>query len=113
MQTLINIGKIYFQYFVDKKLEEVCELFAPKGVVKTSRMGTSPYRDFYVKTMPLVDDLQFQRLNVYGNMEDQSVLIHFQFEEKDEAGESKTVQGIDILKFDEDEKITSLEVIHR
>jgi hypothetical protein len=61
----------------------------------------------------MISQLSFSTLGVYTSETTRNVIIHFSFEAPNEAGTTDRTEAIDLIEFDEDNKIIKISVLPR
>lgn len=110
MQELIKIGHTYFNHFLKGEFSELIDLFSEDGIVEMNGIKTA--REFYAETAEFVSNIKFELQEIYGSKKSGSIAIHFLFDQPQEDGTKKTLNGVDIVEFDSNNKIQKLTVIH-
>ena len=106
-----TIARKYFEAFHAGRLDEVFSYFAENGVVK---YGTEPEKlakDFFPETKELIAGITFTTHGIYDSEQTNNVIIHFSFTMPTEGGEFSTMEAIDIIEFDENDRIACVKVI--
>ncbi len=110
MQELIKIGHTYFDHFLKGEISELIDLFSEDGIVDMN--GVKSARDFFAETAEFVTNMKIELQEIYGSKKSGSIAIHFLFDLTQDDGSKKTLNGVDIVEFDSNNKIQKLTVIH-
>lgn len=106
-----EIAKKYFEAFHEGKIEEVLGYFSEDGVVQYGTEVEKKATDFFPETKEMIAQIKFDTHGVYTSPETKNVIIHFSYEMPNEEGKMNTVEAIDVIAFDETNKISSVKVI--
>lgn len=105
------IARKYFDAFHAGRIDEIHTYFTEHGTV---RYGKEPERratDFFAETRELIASIKFNTHGVYSSDSTNNVLIHFSFSMPDESGGVIDVEAVDIIAFDDSNKIENIRVI--
>lgn len=102
----------YFTAFHDGNLEEVYIYLAENCVVQYGTQQPQPAKKFFEMSREMILALKFNTKGIYTSPETNKVLIDFSFTKTNaDGGDSKTVDAIDIIEFDNENKIFKISVI--
>ena len=105
------IAKKYFEAFHEGKLDEVFKYVAEDGIVKYSTEAERSAKDFFPETKDMILQIKFETHGIYTSENATNVLIHFSYTMPSEDGTPKTVEAVDIVEFNDENKIKKITVI--
>lgn len=111
MSDIKAIAADYFEAFHAGRLEEVLSYFAEDGTVAYGNEPDKAAGDFFPAAVDLVANLKFTTHGIYTSDTISNVIIHFSFQMPTEQAGMTTVDGIDIISFDDNNKIKQVRVI--
>ena len=104
-----KVATDYFEAFHHGKLEQVFGYFNKNGTVQYGLEDPVPATDFFPQSKDLIATLDFQTLGVYVAEDTDNVIIHFSFSPKTDP--TLITEAIDIISFDENDKVSKVKVI--
>lgn len=112
MPSKTEVSKQYIQFLESADLPALSNLFSEEGMVVSPIYGTLPAREFY---NILAKDTTQSKLTINGIFEEPAtgeIALYFQYDWTLQHGRQVTFDVVDILTFDEENKITSLKIIY-
>ncbi|MCK8479793.1 nuclear transport factor 2 family protein [Psychroserpens algicola] len=109
MENRINSAKEYFEAFHDGKLEKVFTYFNDKGTIQYGTEQPAPAEIFFPNSAELISTFNFKTHAIYSSKNSGNIIIHFSFHPKSDPND--ITEAIDIIEFDENDKITKILVI--
>ena len=110
--TKKQIAKQYILYLEKGEVSKILSLFSEKGMVNSPLYGTKNAVDFYVE---LANDTASSELHIKGIFEDENsnqLALYFQYIWTLANHKKVTFDVVDILQFDEQNKIKNLNIIY-
>jgi hypothetical protein len=107
-----KIAETYITHLANGELEQLLNLFAENGRVISPIYGNQAHRDFYRK---LFADTRSSGLTIKGIFEDASngnIALHFEYRWTLRNGSQVHFEVVDILEFNDDNKIELLTIIY-
>lgn len=107
-----DIAKAYIACLAKGDLQGLLALFAEHAIVISPVYGKKNYKDFYTQ---LFADTQNSELNIKGIFEDAEtgkIALHFDYGWTLRNGSKLNFEVVDILEFDQDNKITVFTIIY-
>jgi hypothetical protein len=112
MNTKNAIAQAYIRHLEAANLPAVVDLFSPEGIVISPIYGTLAAKAFYEL---LAKDTTESKLTIKGLFEEAdsgNLALYFQYDWTLQHGHQVTFDVVDILTFDQNNKITSLKIIY-
>lgn len=112
MHSKTEVSKQYIQFLESTDLPALSNLFSEEGMIVSPIYGTLPAREFY---NILAKDTTQSKLTINGIFEEPAtgdIALYFQYDWTLQHGRQVTFDVVDILTFDEENKITSLKIIY-
>ena len=112
MHSKTEVSKQYIQFLAAADLVPLLNLFSADGLVMSPIYGTLPAKEFYEI---LAKDTTQSRLTIKGIFEEPAsgeVALYFQYDWTLQHGRQVSFDVVDILTFDEENRITSLKIIY-
>jgi len=112
MKSKTEVSKQYIQFLAAADLTSLINLFSADGFVVSPIYGTLPAKEFYDM---LAKDTTQSKLTIKGIFEEPSsgnVALYFQYDWTLQHGRQVTFDVVDILTFDEENRITTLKIIY-
>lgn len=107
-----KIAKQYFESFHEGNLDRVFKYLAEDCTVKYKTEKPKMAKAFFENTKELIASLEFHEKGVYTSEQDSTVLIYFSFSTpKTNNNASKTIEAVDIIKFNQENQIKEIKVI--
>lgn len=110
--TRKQIAKAYISYLENGEIENVIHLFTTTGIVHSPIYGTKPARAFYTI---LAKDTSNSKLKTNGIFEDQDsnqLALYFNYTWTLKNDTIVSFDVVDIIYFNEENKITELKIIY-
>lgn len=107
-----TIAKSYIEHLSNGDLEQLLSLFAENGMVISPVYGKKNYRDFYTQ---LFADTNNSELSIKGIFEDATtgnIALHFIYQWTLRNDAKVDFEVVDILEFNENNKIKVLTIIY-
>jgi hypothetical protein len=107
-----TITKSYIEHLSNGDLEQVLNLFSENAVVISPVYGKRNYKDFYTE---LFADTNNSELEIKGIFEDAisgNIALHFNYGWTLKNNSQVYFEVVDILEFDESDKIMKLTIIY-
>ena len=112
MTKKLEIAKQYIDFLSAGKTDEIIGLFAENGTVTSPIYGEGLAEDFY-KT--LADDTLNSELKIkeiFENKLSGNLALYFEYIWTIKTGKMVTFDVVDIIEFDDNNKITALKIIY-
>ena len=107
-----KIAERYFEAFHEGDLDEVFKYLSKECTVQYGNQSASNAKEFFENTKDLIASLKFEQKGTYTSKDDRKVLIYFSFKTPKTANKpSKTVEAVDIIKFNSNNQIEKIQVI--
>lgn len=106
------IAKSYIEHLSNGNLEALLNLFTENGIVVSPLYGRKNHKDFYTQ---LFADTNNSELNIEGIFEDTitgNVALYFNYQWTLKNESQVDFKVVDILEFDDDNKIKLLTIIY-
>ena len=107
-----TIAKSYIDHLSNGDLPQLLDLFARDGIVISPIYGNKNYKDFYTE---LFADTNNSELHIKGIFEDAqtgNIALHFIYQWTLRNASEVNFEVVDILEFDEENKIKILTIIY-
>ncbi len=111
MNQRAQIAIKYFDAFHAGRIDEILNYFAKHGTVQFAKEPERKATDFFAETKELIASIKFTTHGVYASDSTNNVLIHFSFSMPDQSGGAVDVEAVDIIAFDDSNKIENIKVI--
>ena len=112
MESKEIVAKKYFTAFHHGKLDEVYSYLAKDCVVRYGDEEPKEAKAFFNDSAPLIATLSFETKGVYLSNYTNKVLIDFSFTVPEQNGKpATTTNAIDIIEFDDKNRITMIRVL--
>ncbi len=108
----ISIAKSYIKHLSNGDLEQLLSLFAENGRVISPVYGHKDYKEFYLQ---LFADTNNSDLSIKGIFEDATtgnIALHFNYQWTLKNDSHVNFEVVDILEFNDDNKIEVLTIIY-
>ena len=108
----LAISKSYIEHLSNGDLEQILNLFAENAVIISPVYGKQNYMDFYTQ---LFADTNNSELHIKGIFEDAmtgNIALHFNYQWTLKNNSRVDFEVVDILEFDNDDKIEKLSIIY-
>lgn len=108
----IKIAKSYIEHLSNGDLEQLLNLFSESALVISPVYGNKNYKDFYTQ---LFADTNNSELSIKGIFEDAmtgNIALHFIYQWTLRNDSHVNFEVVDILEFDDDNKIKVLTIIY-
>ena len=106
-----EIAQKYFDTFHAGNHAEMFTYLADDAMVTYGTAPAQPATVFYPEAKEMIAQLQFTTHGIFTAEQSDTVLIYFSFHMPAEDGSTRTVEAIDIIEFNADQKIQSVKVI--
>jgi hypothetical protein len=108
-----QIAKKYFDAFHNGRIDEVMSYFAPGSTVRYGSERERDAAEFFAETKDMIAQFRFTTHGYYTSPETKNVLIHFAHSVGDPSDDAPDVEAVDIIAFDDADRIRSIKVIPR
>ena len=112
MSSKLEIAKQYLDHLAQGDMDQVLALFADDAWVDSPIYGRQLAQDFY----PILQaDTQLSELelrDIFESSITQNIAIYFTYHWTLKSGKKVSFQVVDVLTFDKNHKITSLQIIY-
>ena len=110
MNNIAAIAKDYFSAFHMGKLDAVFAFLDENAIVQYGTEEAKSAKLFFPEAKELISQLTFKTLGIYTSNQTRNVIIHFSFSMPGDS-EASTTEAIDIIEFNEQDKIIKITVI--
>ena len=112
MLTKREIAKKYIEYLSIGDVEKIINLFAANGKVSSPIYGEKPAGLFYKELIEDTINSSLQLKGIFEEVDSNHIALYFEYTWTVKSGKMVQFDVVDILDFDEDNKIIKLKIIY-
>lgn len=110
--TKKEIANKYIDFLEKGDIENVINLFNQKGIVDSPLYGVKTAKDFYHELSNDTTNSQLHLLGIFEENESNSIALYFTYKWTLKNNEKVEFDVVDIIEFDENNKIGKLKIIY-
>lgn len=112
MITKKEIANKYINYLENGEIENVINLFNQKGIVDSPLYGIKKANEFYHELSNDTIDSKLHILGIFEEKNSSNIALYFSYKWTLKNNEKVEFDVVDIIEFDEDNKISKLKIIY-
>ena len=107
-----KIAKQYIEFLSTDNTEGIIELFADSGKVQSPIYGEKSAREFYKTLAEDTHNSELQLIEIFENVNSGNIALYFEYKWTVKSGKIVEFDVVDIIEFDDQNKIVSLKIIY-
>lgn len=112
MITKKEVANKYINYLENDDIENVINLFNKKGIVDSPLYGTKKAKEFYHELSNDTTNSKLHLLGIFEEKDTSSIALYFTYKWTLKNNEKVEFDVVDIIDFDEHNKISKLNIIY-